>query len=334
MGTRFRTLNRTGTLIRALAAPLVKSSWAGRRELAAGVVGAGAPWRLSCSQALRGDASGAPCRVVQALRPTVLGRLSQCLERRSKPRLPLLPLPPPRHWVPQLPLFWFEVGPGASAERGRGICHLSSCGRHHRCRLVPLPGLGLCPKTALCPCLPQSLAALLSASFFFRPCLSTSVSLCLSLCLSVSLCSLSFWPCLSVSPSAALSTRLCPSASVSVSLCVCLSFPLHLSTLCVSLYKCLSLSLSRSPPSHPPVLFLFSSLLPLGGCSSPTRPAWGHLRALPRVHFPVTSTCPSPRRGLRLPSAAVGRGGGAREGRHSAQHLLGSPGAPDPLCSY
>lgn len=104
VGTRFQTPNRTATLILALA-PLVKSSWTGRSELAAGVVGAGAPWRLRCSQAVRGDASGAPCRILQALRPTVWGRLSLCLERRSKTRLPLLPLPPPRHWVPQLPLF-------------------------------------------------------------------------------------------------------------------------------------------------------------------------------------------------------------------------------------
>lgn len=102
---------------------------------------------------------------------------------------------------------------------------------------------------------------------------------------------------------------------------------------CASLYKCLSLSLSFSPlpfPGSIPILCLAAP----GVLQQSNGTAWGHLGALPRVPFPVTSTRPSPWRGLLLPSAAVRRGGGARVGRHSAQHLLGSPGAPDPLCRY
>lgn len=136
---------------------------------------------------------------------------------------------------------------------------------------VRRPGLGLCPKTVHCP-LPLPAPVSGCPSFFFRPYLSVYLSLCVCLCVC---------PCLSV-----------PYHSG----CVCLSLPLQLSLpgfvplhlflcslclslfpstslypLCLSLQKCLSLSLSLSPPSRPPVLFLFSSLLPLGGCSSPTR---------------------------------------------------------------
>ena len=56
-------------------------------------------------------------------------------------------------------------------------------------------------------------------------------------------------------------------------LCVSLRSSLLPSTLlylAVPLYKCLSLCHCLSPPSHSPVLFLFSALLPLGVCSSPT----------------------------------------------------------------
>lgn len=238
---------------------------------------------------------------------------------------PFLPLPPPRQWVPQLPLFCCEVGPSEGKERGRGSSHFASCG-HPRFRPVSLarlgcprcPGIRLRPETALRP---LTLPAPVSGCPFFLGLLQT---------LSLSLCSFSF--CLSLCSSLYLAVSPCICFSVSPS--VRLSFPLHCSTsLCLSLQMPLSLSLSFSPlpfPGSIPILCLAAP----GVLQQSNGTAWGHLGALPRVLFPVTSTRPSPWRGLLLPSAAVRRGGGARVGRHSAQHLLGSPGAPDPLCRY
>lgn len=131
-----------------------------------------------------------------------------------------------------------------------------------------------------------------------------------------------------MSTSAALYLPLSPCICFSASPCVCFSFPLHLPRR-VSLYKCLPLCHSFSPlpfPGSIPILWLAAP----GGLQRSNGTAPGHLGALPRVPFPVTSTRPSPWRRLRFPSAAVGRGGGASEGRHSARHLLGSPGAPNP----
>lgn len=121
--------------------------------------------------------------------------------------------------------------------------------------------------TALCPCLPQSLAAL-SASFFFQPFLSTSVSLCLCVCLCLSVPYHSGCVCLS------LPLQLYQALSVCICFCVSLCLSLLPSTslypLCLSLQMPVSVFISFSPlPS--PILFLFSSLLSLGGCSSPTR---------------------------------------------------------------
>ena len=115
-----------------------------------------------------------------------------------------------------------------------------------------------------------------------------------------------------------LSTCLCPPAFASPFLCICLA---------VSLCECLPLCHSFTPlpfPGSIPVLRLAAP----GGLPRSNGTARGHLGALPRVPFPVTSARPSPWRRLRFPSAAVGRGGGAREGRHSARNLLGSPGGP------
>lgn len=254
-----------------------------------------------CGAMLRAPPVG-PCGRCAPL----LGAGSPCLERRPGPTWPgptwpFLPLLP-GHWVPSLGLRW-----------ARGVSHLA------RLWLVPLEGLvgprclgRVPPKTARCP-RPWAPACPVSGclSFFSRLCLSASVSvpyhLAVSVCLS--LCS---------------SGRLCPCASVSASLRGCLS--LYISLPSASLLTDAGLCLHLYPP--PP---LGSSpglrLAAPGGLQHCGQPAWGQLRALPGVHFAITSACPSPRRGLRPPSAAAGRGGGAR-------HPLGSPGAPDPLCSY
>lgn len=141
--------------------------------------------------------------------------------------------------------------------------------------------------------------------------------------ITVSLC----LPILSLPPQ--LSTCLRPPACFSASPCVCFSFPLHLPRR-VSLYKRLPLCHCLSPPPPFPGSIPMLWLAAPGGPQKSNGTARRHLGALPRVPFVVASTRPSPWRRLRFPSASVGRGGGAREGRHSAQHLLGSPGAPNP----
>lgn len=219
------------------------------------------------------------------------------------------------------------VGPVVGREgarRGRGNSHLSSLG-HSKFKLTPFSRLGdsrclgLCvhPVTALCP---LSLAALLSASFFFKPCLFlylfVSVYACVSLFLII----------LAVSISLQLSTWLCPSASVSVSLCSSL-LPSTSLYLAWSLFTnaSLSLSLSLSPPSHShsiPILWLAA----WGGgrgcccCSSPM----GQPRDNSRHCLGSPSWSPPHARhlGLCLPSAAVGLGGGAREGTQCSASAL------------
>lgn len=140
--------------------------------------------------------------------------------------------------------------------------------------------------------------------------------------ITVSLC----LPILSLPPQ--LSTCLRPPASVSLRLPAFVSPFLYI-YLAVSFFinACLSVTFSSLPfPGSIPMLWLAAP----GGPQKSNGTARRHLGALPRVPFVVTSTCPSPWRRLRFPSASVGRRGGAREGRHSAQHLLGSPGAPNP----
>lgn len=135
-------------------------------------------------------------------------------------------------------------------------------------------------------------------------------------------------PILSLPPQ--LPTCLCPPASVSLRLPAFVSPFLYI-CLAVSLFINASLSVTVFLP--PPIPWFYSYSLACcswGSAAVQRGTARGHLGALPRVPFLVTSTRPSPWRRFRFPSAPVGRGGGAREERHSAQHLLGSPGAPNP----
>lgn len=187
--------------------------------------------------------------------------------------------------------------------------------------MSPLVGLGsprargqlrLCPGTALCPCPSYSLCP-----FSSGPCLSRC------LCMSVRPCSLSSgW----LSPLS--STWLCPSAAVSLSV---VSFPPHLPA-SPRLIPDASAALSSAVPlpfaSWSPVPWLAAP--EGGGCSSPNGAARGHLGARTGVPFPVTSTRPSPQQGSVFPLQLRGVGGAALGGRHGAQHLLGSPEAPDP----
>lgn len=188
-------------------------------------MGAGAPWRPRCSQALRGHVSGAPCRAASALRPAAFRQVSparrSCHSRRQD------------SGIPQPPLFWCKAGPGGGEERGRRSSRLASRG-HPRFRLVPLAlaglggprclGLGLRPETALCPLpLPALVSGCPSFCFFLLQALSLSISVSLSV-----------------------------SASVCVSLfliipAVCLSLPLQLSLTYPSASDSLCLSLFISP---------------------------------------------------------------------------------------
>lgn len=229
------------------------------------------------------------------------------------------------------------VGPIVGREgawTGRGNSHLSSLG-HSKFKLTPFSRLGgsrclgLCvhPVTALCP---LSLAALLSASFFFKPCLFlylfVSVYVCVSLFLII----------LVVSISLQLSTWLCPSASVSLSVFVSPSLYISLPRL-VSLYKCLSVTVFISVSPFPFSFYSYSLACCLGGrggaaaaavqwdsLGTTLGTAWGPLPG--HLHMPVTSASVFP---LQLWGVE-----GAPGREHSAQHLLWIPGSPDPLCLY
>nr|XP_028686154.1 uncharacterized protein LOC114671100 [Macaca mulatta] len=250
------------------------------------------------------------------------------------------------------------------AERGRGSSCLASHNQHPGFRRVPLLGLGrlrclgageagasslllgcrfeiaLNPLTrpvlaSHCP----SFCLLFGRSVCFLS-LGMSISLFLII-LAVSVCSLSCClPYLALSLCIGFSVSLCVSLPPFTSLHLTVSLFTNAS-LCLCLYFCLS----PTPfPSSIPILWVATS----GDCSSPTgQPgdASGHCpgfsSSVPRVlllsaqgpppghlHMPVTSAQRwSSRRGC-------GTWRGAREGRHRAQHLLGSPGAPDPLCHY
>lgn len=149
-------------------------------------------------------------------------------------------------------------------------------GGHHEFRLVLFaqlvlsrrPKLGPPPKTALCSLtLPTPVSGCPSFCFFILQALS--VFLCLCMYVGVSLPYHSGRVCLS------LPLQLSLPGFVPLHLFLCLSVfvspSLYISLPSASLFTNACLSLSLSAPSHPPVLLLFSGLLPLGGCSSRTR---------------------------------------------------------------
>lgn len=152
--------------------------------------------------------------------------------------------------------------------------------------------------------------------------------------------------------------------SLCVCLCVCLSVPYHSGCVCLSLpwqlslpgfvlqhlFLCLSvfvspslyislpsaslftnacLCLSFSDPFPSPSSITILWLAAPGGLQQSNETAWGHLRALPGVHFPVTSTCPSPLRGLLSSLCSCGAWKG-RPGREDTGPSICS-GAPEPL---
>lgn len=163
----------------------------------------------------------------------------------------------------------------------------------------------------------------------------------------------------------ALTLSLCVCLCVCLSVpyhsgCVCLSLPWQLSLpgfvlqhlfLCLSVFvspslyislpsaslftnACLSLSLFLRPFPIPQFYYYSLACCPWGAAAvqrdslgTPQGTARGPLPG--HLHMPVTSARPPV-----FPLQLWGVEGAPGEGRHRAQHLLGSPGAPDPLCRY
>lgn len=245
---------------------------------------------------------------------------------RCTPRPPLLPLPPP---------------PGGGFRRGRG----GGCGGETR-KLPPRQprapqvqeepsreaepsqrrgrGRGAPPLSGDCPRRPL---VCLSHCLRGPVCLGVSVPACVSLFLIALAACRS--PCSPLPGFVPLQLFLCLSA-VSASLRI--SLPRGVSRhacLSVALQLCLSLPFTSWSPS------LRLAAPARWGLQQSYGAAWGHLGALTGVPFPVTSTCPSPRHGLRPPSAAGGWGlvGGSRGrspgGKTQCPASAREPEAPD-----